>query len=44
MSDDAPLAGGYEKRICMDVTDPRNIKAIAMPKDTHAVLRKAFEI
>jgi len=42
-SDDAPMVYGYEKRICMDVTDPRNIAAITMPEDTHSILQKACE-
>ena len=42
-SDDAAMVYGYEKRICMDVTDPLNIKAIAIPEETHSILRKACE-
>jgi 4-hydroxybenzoyl-CoA thioesterase len=33
---------GYEKRICMDVKDPKNIRAMPIPDDIHAVLQGAL--
>ncbi len=42
-TDAAPLAEGLEHRICMDVSDPGNMKAIPIPADIHAVLKKAQE-
>ena len=32
----------HEKRICMDVTDPENIRAIDIPSDIYAVLKDAM--
>ncbi len=43
VSDDALMVNGTEKRICMDVTDPQQIKAIAMPEVMHKVLIKALD-
>ncbi len=37
------LAEGLEHRICMDVSDPENLKAIDMPADIRAVLTKAHD-
>ena len=36
------LLTGFETRICMDVKDPRNIRAMAIPDDIHAVLQGAL--
>ena len=29
-----------EKRVCMDVSDPENIRAVDIPSDMHAILRR----
>jgi YbgC/YbaW family acyl-CoA thioester hydrolase len=35
------MAEGFEKRVCMNVADPRNFKAIDIPEDIFAILEKA---
>ena len=40
--DDTLLLEGLEKRICMDVSDPDNFRAIDIPEDIHRVLKKNF--
>ncbi|MBI4634247.1 MAG: acyl-CoA thioesterase [Deltaproteobacteria bacterium] len=37
------LAEGFEHRICLDVSDPVNLRAISIPDDIHAMLKKAQE-
>ena len=37
------LAEGFEHRICMNVSDPENLKAICIPDDIYATLKKARE-
>jgi len=38
--DNMLLVEGFEKRICMDVSDPKNPKAINIPKDIYSLLEK----
>ena len=38
---DALMVEGLEKRICMDVSDPENFRAIPIPDDIFGVLNKA---
>ena len=38
--DDTLLLEGLEKRICMDVSDPENFRAIDIPEDIYAVLKE----
>jgi len=38
-SSGALLVDGYEKRICLDVSDPDNFRAMDIPDDIMAVLR-----
>ena len=38
---DEIMVEGLEKRICLDVSDPRDFRAISIPEDIHAVLKKA---
>ncbi len=40
---DELLVIGIEKRICMDVSDPKNIKAVRIPPDIYAILHRAFD-
>jgi YbgC/YbaW family acyl-CoA thioester hydrolase len=42
-ADDALLAESVEHRICMDVADPKSLKAIDIPEDIYAVLKEAQE-
>jgi len=42
-SNDALMVTGFEKRICMDVTNPKNIRAIAIPEDIYSVLKNAMD-
>jgi len=39
---DTPLLEGFEKRICLDVSDPENFRAIDIPKDIYGVLKAAL--
>ena len=41
--DDSLLVEGVERRICMDVSDLANFKAIPIPEDIYGVLKKAKE-
>jgi hypothetical protein len=36
--DDTLLVEGFEKRICMDVSDPENFRAMDIPEDIYGVL------
>ena len=36
------LVEGYEKRICLDVSDPNNFRAIDIPDDISGVLKDAM--
>jgi YbgC/YbaW family acyl-CoA thioester hydrolase len=38
------MAEGFEKRICMDVADPENIKAMDIPDDIFTVLKTALSL
>ncbi len=40
-SDKTLMVEGFEKRICLDVSDPLKFKAIEIPKDLHVILSKA---
>ena len=40
-SDRALMVEGFEKRICLDVSDPLMFKAIEIPKDIRNILTKA---
>jgi YbgC/YbaW family acyl-CoA thioester hydrolase len=40
-SNDALMAEGLEKRICLDVSDPENFRAIYIPPDIYNVLESA---
>lgn len=41
VSDRALMVAGFEKRICLSVSDPLKFKAIDIPKDIHVILSKA---
>jgi len=41
LSDRALMVKGFEKRICLDVSDPLKFKAIDIPHDIRTVLSKA---
>ena len=41
LSDKALMVKGFEKRICLDVSDPLKFKAIAIPHDIRTILLKA---
>ncbi|MBW2105210.1 MAG: hypothetical protein DRG35_07095 [Deltaproteobacteria bacterium] len=41
LSDRALMVKGFEKRICLDVSDPLKFKAIDIPKDIHVILSRA---
>ena len=41
-SDGSVMLTAREKRICMDVTDPENIRAVDIPSDIYAVLKGAI--
>jgi YbgC/YbaW family acyl-CoA thioester hydrolase len=40
-TDNALMVEGYEKRVCLDVSDPRDFKARDIPQDIYDVLKKA---
>ena len=40
-ADGTLMVEGFEKRICLDVTDPENFKAINIPDDIYAILEEA---
>jgi len=40
-SDRALIVGGFEKRICLNVSNPLLFKAIDIPKDIHVILSNA---
>lgn len=35
------MAEGFEKRICVDTSDPENLRAIDIPDDIYAILEEA---
>jgi YbgC/YbaW family acyl-CoA thioester hydrolase len=37
------IAAGFEKRVCMDVTNPKDIRAMNMPEDIYAILKTAID-
>jgi len=39
-TDDTLMAEGLENRICMNVSDPENLRAIDIPDDIYAILEK----
>ena len=41
LNNHALLVKGFEKRICLDVTDSENLKALEIPEDIYGVLKKA---
>ena len=41
LSDRALMVEGFEKRICLDVSDPLKFKAIDIPQDIRTILLKA---
>lgn len=41
--DDAIMVEGFEKRICLEVSDPENFQVIEIPQDIFAVLKEAKE-
>jgi YbgC/YbaW family acyl-CoA thioester hydrolase len=41
--DDGLLVKGFEKRICLDVSDPVNFRAADIPDDIYSVLDRAGE-
>ena len=34
------MVEGYEKRVCIDISDPRDFKARDIPQDIYDVLKK----
>jgi YbgC/YbaW family acyl-CoA thioester hydrolase len=40
-TDDALMVEGYENRICLDVSDPKDFKAMNIPEDIYAILENA---
>ena len=42
-ANNALMVEGFEKRICLDASDPENFQAIAFPQDIFAVLKQAKE-
>ncbi len=40
---DEIMVGGFEKRICLDVSDPGDFRAIPIPEDIYAILKEAME-
>ena len=41
LEDKGHMVAGHEKRICMDVSDRENFRAIKIPEDIHEVLQRA---
>ena len=41
VSDGSLMVEGREKRICLDVSDPKHFRAVTIPPDIHSVLEKA---
>jgi YbgC/YbaW family acyl-CoA thioester hydrolase len=41
--DKMPMVSGFEKRICMNVTDLKNIRAIAIPTDIYGIFKTAMD-
>jgi YbgC/YbaW family acyl-CoA thioester hydrolase len=39
--EDTLLLEGFEKRICLDVSDPENFRAIAIPEDIYSILKES---
>ncbi len=42
-TDNELMVTGFEKRICMDVSDPKNIRAAQMPPQVYRILKDAVE-
>ena len=42
-AENALMVSGMEKRICIDATDPKNIRAMDIPEEIYAVLKEAAE-
>ena len=42
-TEDTLMVEGYENRICLDVSDPKDFKAIDIPQDIWTVLKEAKE-
>ncbi|MCP4666178.1 MAG: hypothetical protein GY849_07405 [Deltaproteobacteria bacterium] len=40
---DEMMVEGFEKRICLDVSDPGDFRAVPIPEDIHIVLKEAME-
>ena len=40
-TDDSLIAEGYENRICLDVSDPKDFRAIDIPQDIYLALKGA---
>ena len=38
---DTLMVEGFEKRICVEVSDPENLRAIDIPDDIYAILKEA---
>ncbi|MEA2040546.1 MAG: acyl-CoA thioesterase [Thermodesulfobacteriota bacterium] len=43
LTDNAPMVEGLEKRICLNVSDPQNFRAIYIPEDIYSVLKQAMD-
>ena len=41
--DEKLMVNGLEKRICMDVSDPKRFRAREIPMDVYSVLRQAAD-
>ena len=41
LTDNSPMVEGLEKRICLNVSDPENFRAINIPEDIYSVLEQA---
>jgi YbgC/YbaW family acyl-CoA thioester hydrolase len=40
---DEMMVEGFEKRICLDVSDPGDFRAIPIPEDIYTILKEAME-
>ena len=40
-TDETLLVEGFEKRICLDISDPDHFKAVVIPSDIYAILDRA---
>ncbi|UCF86095.1 MAG: acyl-CoA thioesterase [Desulfobacteraceae bacterium] len=41
-ADDTVMVEGYEKRVCLDVSDQKDFRAINIPQDIYDVLKKVM--